>query len=150
MPYQLAQINVALAKDDLDSPALAGFISQLAATNAQAEASPGFVWRLQDYGDANTIQVEDNPRLIVNMSVWESVAALRHFVYQTSHVGLIQAREQWFKRMDQAHLALWWLPTGEVPTLADGLARLDHLRQQGPSLAAFTFAKPFLHPASTG
>ncbi|AVP96921.1 DUF3291 domain-containing protein [Ahniella affigens] len=143
MPFQLAQINVALAKDDLNSPALAGFVSQLAETNERAEASPGFVWRLKDYGDANTIQIEDNPRLIVNMSVWETLESLRHFVYKTPHIGLIQARAQWFEKLDQAHTALWWQPSGHPPTLAEGLERLNHLRAHGPTATAFTFGKLF-------
>lgn len=146
MTYQLAQINVALAKDDLNSPTLASFVSQLAAINALAEASPGFVWRLKDYGDASTIQVEDDPRLIVNMSVWESLESLRHFVYKTPHTGLIQARAQWFDKMDQAHTTLWWQPSGRPPTLHEGLERLYHLRAHGPTETAFTFGKLFPSP----
>ncbi len=45
--------------------------------NALAEASAGFVWRLQTTeGDATAVRVFDDERFIVNMSVWESLDQL--------------------------------------------------------------------------
>lgn len=143
MPHHLAQINVALARDNLDAPSMSGFTSRLAEINQLAEASPGFIWRLEEYGDATSIQISENPRLLVNMSVWESVEALRQFAYQSRHVELIRGRAQWFEPLGTMHQALWWVPMGHVPSLAEGLARLEHLRAQGPSDQAFTFGKVF-------
>lgn len=51
--YQLAQLNIATMKESLESPSMADFVANLERINALAEASPGFVWRLQDEaGDA--------------------------------------------------------------------------------------------------
>ena len=51
--WHLAQVNIALPREPLDAPLLAGFVAALAPVNAVADASPGFVWRLQtDDGDA--------------------------------------------------------------------------------------------------
>ena len=62
----LAQINVARAVAELDSPVMAGFVSQLAEINALADRSPGFVWRLQtDAGDATAVRAYGDPRIIV-------------------------------------------------------------------------------------
>ena len=45
--FHLAQVNVARLAAPLDSPQLAGFVANLQPINAIADASPGFVWRLQ-------------------------------------------------------------------------------------------------------
>lgn|GEM_PF-2672565 len=55
--------------------------------NALVEATPGFVGRLQsESGNATDIQAFDDPHLLVNMSVWTSVNALRAYVYQSARV----------------------------------------------------------------
>ena len=43
-------------------------------------------------------------------------------------------------------LALWWIPAGHIPTVAEGLERLAHLKQHGPTARAFTFRAPFPSP----
>ena len=41
-----------------------------------AEASPGFVWRLQgDNGNATEILTTADPYFLINMSVWKSIEA---------------------------------------------------------------------------
>ena len=77
--FHLAQINTARALASLDDPLMEGFVSQLAEVNALADESPGFVWRLADEsGNAATdIHAFDDERILVNMSVWESLEALR-------------------------------------------------------------------------
>ncbi|MGH6886854.1 MAG: DUF3291 domain-containing protein, partial [Geminicoccales bacterium] len=82
----IAQLNIARAKAPLEDPLLADFMAQLDAVNAMAEASPGFVWRLKsDSGNATDIRAYDDPRMIVNMSVWDSIDALFAFTYKTAH-----------------------------------------------------------------
>lgn len=58
--HQLAQLNIAKLKFALDDPALSEFVDNLEKINALADASPGFVWRLQtDDGDATAIDFFD-------------------------------------------------------------------------------------------
>jgi len=84
--YHLAQINIARALAPLDDPLLTEFMTQLDAINALADASPGFVWRLQaDGGNATSIRAYDDERVIVNMSVWALLEALTAFVYASAH-----------------------------------------------------------------
>jgi hypothetical protein len=145
--YHLAQINIARAIADLDSPLMAEFVSRLDEINALAERSKGFVWRLQgDDGDATAIRAFDDPRTYINMSVWETPQDLKNFVYRTVHVELLRDREAWFSRLPEQHQAAWWVPAGHRPTAEEGRDRLLKLREQGPSAAAFTLAKPFLPP----
>ncbi len=99
-----------------------------------ADHSPGFVWRLRtDAGNATGIEVDDDPRLIVNMSGWESQDALFDYVYKSGHLQVLARRKAWFERLDTPSIALWWTPVGAPPTLEDGLERLDHLVRHGPS-----------------
>jgi hypothetical protein len=148
MTYHLAQINVARGKGPLDSPLMEGFTAQVDAVNAVAESSPGFVWRLVDLDGegVSASEVFSDPLIIVNMSVWESVEALRDYVYRHHHGQVFRDRKQWFDDLDGPGLAMWWIPAGERPTLVDAKRRLERLAQQGPTAEAFTFREVFAMP----
>ncbi|MDJ0937567.1 MAG: DUF3291 domain-containing protein [Kiloniellales bacterium] len=149
MSHHLAQMNVGTILYDLADPRMKGFVDNLERINALAEASLGFVWRLQDEaGDATGIQVTDDPRFIVNLSLWETAEALFDFVYRSAHTGIMAQRRQWFLRPADAFQVLWWLPAGEVPTVEAGLARLQRLRDLGPTPEAFTFKQRFPAPGA--
>jgi len=143
----LAQVNVAFPLAPLDSELLRDFVSQLAPVNEAADASPGFVWRPQtEDGDATAIRAFGDDRLLVNMSVWESLEALRAFVYRSpAHVGVMRRRREWFDRIG-TYLALWWVTAGHRPTVAEAEKRLTLLQAVGPSPDAFTFAHHFAEP----
>jgi hypothetical protein len=146
--HHLAQVNIALPVAPLDSPALAGFVAALDEVNALADAAPGFVWRLQtEDGNATAIRAFGDDRLIVNMTVWTSLEALAQYVYRGGHVAVLRRRREWFVPMDEAFQALWWVPAGQRPTVADAERRLAHLRGHGPTEYAFTFRAPFPAPA---
>jgi hypothetical protein len=143
----LAQLNIALGKDIVDSPALAEFAANLDRINALADAAPGFVWRLQgESGDATSIRAFDDERMIVNFSIWESVEALWDFVYNSGHLEVMRRRREWFRRLPEAYVVLWWIPEGSIPTVEEAIARLDHLRQHGPTPHAFSFKQRFAAP----
>jgi hypothetical protein len=146
--WHLAQINVARMRGPLDSSVMAAFAAQIPAINALAEASSGFVWRLQvPAGDATTLRVFPDPLLLVNLSVWETIDALRQYVYHAAHGAAFRDRAQWFEPIDEAHLALWWIRAGTEPTLEEASERLERIRSQGPTPEAFSFAQPFEAPA---
>jgi Domain of unknown function (DUF3291) len=144
MTYHLAQVNIAKMLAPIDSPVMADFAANLDPINALAERSEGFVWRLkEDNNNATSIKVYDDDFIIVNMSVWESVDHLYTYAYRTDHVQYIGRRKEWFERMSEHHMALWYVPQGEYPTVADAVARLNYLRQNGETPFAFTFKKRF-------
>lgn len=121
-------------------------MAQLDPVNAIADQAPGFVWRLQtDEGNATSISVLGNERLIVNMSVWESIDQLADFVYRSGHVAVMRRRREWFERI-KVFMALWWVPAGHLPTVAEAEERLEHLRIHGPATHAFTFRRRFPPP----
>ena len=144
--HDLAQLNIAVMKAPLESPAMTDFVAGLDRINALAEGSPGFVWRLKDdAGNATAIRPFGDDTL-VNLSVWRSVAALEHYVYRTAHVEFVRRRKEWFDKMAETHMVLWWVPQGERPTLTQAAERLALLRAQGPSSEAFNFRLAFPPP----
>ena len=149
--FHLAQVNIALPREPLDAPLLAEFVAQLDPVNASADAAPGFVWRLQtEEGDATGIRAFGDDRLIVNMSIWESLEALRAFVYRdAAHLAVLRRRREWFERLE-SFLVLWWIPAGHRPTVAEAEHRLALLRDLGPSPDAFTFRRHFPPPDAVG
>jgi hypothetical protein len=145
--YQLAQLNVAKMLAPLDDPRMAAFVDALAPINVAADSSPGFVWRLEDEsGDATSIRVFDDDMVLVNMSVWESVDALKTFVYRSDHAAVMSRRRDWFTRHTTAYLVLWWVPEGHRPTESEARDRLERLQTEGPSQEAFTFGRIFPPP----
>lgn len=142
-PRQLAQVNVARLLAPVDSPEVAEFVALLEPINQLADSSPGFVWRMQsDAGDATSIRVFDDEMIIINLTVWESIEALRAFTYSTAHVGVLRRRREWFERLATAHLAMWWVEQGHRPTAQEAQDRLERLRRDGPTPEAFTFRTP--------
>ena len=145
--YHLAQLNIALMRAPLEDPVMDGFSSQLDQINALADRSPGFVWRLQtEEGDATAIQAFDNPLILVNMSVWESLEALHQFVYESDHKSLLRDRREWFHRLEGPGLVLWWVKAGHQPDPEEARRQLELLAKAGPGVDAFTFGKHFPAP----
>jgi len=142
--YHLAQINIGRAVGDVDGPLLADFMALLDPVNELADRSPGFVWRMQDDAGNNTaLRPYEDERIIINMSTWESLEALRAFVYTGMHVGVLRRRREWFEHFESTYLALWWVPAGTIPTVEDAKLRLASLDEHGPTPYAFTFRKTF-------
>ena len=142
---QIAQVNIARMKAPLDSPVMESFVGRLAEINALADGSPGFVWRLQTpEGDATYLRPYDDDRILFNLSVWESVEALKNYVYRTAHAELLRDRRNWFEQFAGSSVALWWVPAGHVPGIDEAKQRLARLAEDGPSQFAFTFKT--VHP----
>ena len=143
--YHLAQINIAHMVAPLDDPVMQDFVAGLEPINALADDAPGFVWRLQsEAGDATDIQAFDDETILVNMSVWEDVASLKAFVYRSQHVSFLRRRKEWFEKFDGVFVALWWVPAGHIPAIAEAKERLAHLTEHGATPYAFTFKRIFM------
>jgi hypothetical protein len=146
--FHLAQLNIGRFRAPLDDPIMEGFRTALDPINALADGAPGFVWRLQtEEGNATAIRPYAGDDLMaINLSVWKSLESLRQFVYKSPHLETLRARKQWFEPIDGPILVLWWIPAGQIPTVAEAQGRLQHLRVHGPTSHAFTFKTPFPAP----
>ena len=151
MAYHLAQINVGHLIAPIDDPKIAEFVSQLDPINALADCAPGFVWRLQSTsGNATDIAYNDDPFMIVNMSVWESIEALRDYAYRSDHISVFRDRAKWFEKMDKPNYCLWWVLEGHRPTVAEGRERLERYQTHGATPYSFWFSQRFPQPADEG
>lgn len=137
----IAQLNVAYAKAPLESAEMAEFVDNLDRINSLAESSAGFIWRLQSTeGHAINIKILDDPRFILNLSVWRSVKDLHQFVFKTDHKEFVKRRDEWFAPSKAASVIIWQLDEGKaMPTVEDAFERLTYFRDNGPSETAFTW-----------
>lgn len=143
--WHLAQVNIGRARGAITDDVMLGFVSQLAEINALAERSPGFVWRLQtEDGDATAYRPypHDNS-ILINMSVWTDLDLLRDYVFRTAHAAVMRRRREWFERFEGVYVALWWIPAGHRPSLAEAVSRIAQLEAHGPTPHAFSFAQAF-------
>jgi len=149
--HDLAQLNIGRLLAPTDSPVVAEFMEALDEVNALADRSPGFVWRFQtDEGNATAERPFPDDTILVNLSTWESIDALSDYVYRTVHAEYLRRRREWFERLDEVGIVLWWVPTGHRPSVAEAIERLEHLQQHGSTHRAFTFRHRFEAPRTDG
>ena len=137
----IGQMNFAIARAPLDHPSMADFTNNLARINQLAEQSVGFVWRLQDEtGNATSIKIMTDPKAILNVSVWQSVADLHAFAFHSEHKLFVRRRDEWFVPSAFQSAAIWNMEEGDkMPTPEQAFERLRHLQTHGPSGFAFDF-----------
>lgn len=140
----IAQVNIARMLAPADSPVMADFVANLDRINALAESSIGFVWRLKsDDNNATSIKIFDDDYIIVNMSVWQNIDSLFEFVYRSAHVEIFKRRKEWFEKMMQMHMALWYVNPEHKPSTEEAKERLTYIRENGETPYAFSFKKRF-------
>ena len=141
--HHLAQLNIAKMNYPIDAPEMVDFVDLLEDINALADKAPGFVWRLQtEDGDATAIDYF-GPDYLVNKSVWKDIDSLHRYVYRTAHADVMKRRHDWFERMTEAYIVLWWVPAGYLPGIEEAGERLEQLRRDGPGPGAFTLKQRF-------
>jgi hypothetical protein len=130
----IAELNIARLLHPIDDPRTAEFTDNLDRVNALAERSEGFVWRMKDdaTGNATGIEVTDDPMMIANLSVWDSVE-----VFRTVHSRFYARRAAWFHRGAAPDFVMWDVAPGHRPTMKEALDRLSTLRAHGDGPAAF-------------
>ncbi|MFJ8042531.1 DUF3291 domain-containing protein [Kitasatospora sp. NPDC096147] len=146
--HQLAQVNLARLLYPLDGPELADFVRALDPVNQLAEEANGFVWRYTEPATAGEKVVFDDEWLIVNMSVWRDPDALEAYVYSPGHIAVLRRRREWFARVGEVMTALWWVPAGHRPTVAEAEEKLLKLRAEGPGPQVFTLREGFPPPGA--
>jgi hypothetical protein len=143
MTHHLVHFNLATARGGLDEPVMATFVAMLEHVNRLAGESPGFVWTPAGTEAGDGAVIFDNPRALANISLWRSLEELHRFVYTGVHGGAVRRKEEWFEPVDGPAYVLWWIIAGELPTIVEAKQRLERLKAEGPTAAAFTFSAPF-------
>lgn len=138
----LAQLNIARLLAPIDDPQIADFVAKIDEINLLAESDEGFVWRLKDdTNNATSFHPFGDEKIIITMSVWKSVEALKEFTYKSGHAEVMKNRAKWFEKHIEAYLVLWWIPEDHIPTIEEAKERLQYLNENGESEHAFTFRK---------
>lgn len=137
---QLATFNIATAKKPPGSGEMAVFESMLDAVHALAERSPGFVWRMKT--EDGSLLLDERSRDLLNVAVFEDVAALRDFTFNTIHKKAMHRSEGLFKHPEIYHV-MWWVPDGHQPSIDECYRRLEILQTEGPSVRAFGWDEIF-------
>ena len=142
--YHLAENNLAWMRYPFEDPRMTGMRDEIDRINRLGDRSPGFVWRFETpAGDATDVRVLDDPRILFNLTIWETVEDLRRYVYRTEHVEFFRRRREWFLPPPNEPVALWWVPEGERPDVDEAMARIERLWRDGPSPEAFTLKQVY-------
>ena len=144
----LAQLNVGRLVDDPDSDPVTEFMNALEPINLLGELSPGFVWMLKDDEGVGATGErfpghEDDERYVVNLTVWEDIESLRHYVSRSGHGMYLRRRREWFEKADEPTVVLWWIEEGHIPDLTEAAEHLARLRRDGPTPQAFDLRTTF-------
>jgi hypothetical protein len=146
--YQLAEINIARMKGvAISDPIMKEFVDNLGKVNEIAEQSEGFVWRLKDEdNNATNLNPYNDEQVIVNVSVWDSIESLEHYMYKTFHSEFLKRRKEWFQSFGQVSTAMWWIKKGEIPDMDQAMEKLDYLQKNGVSEIVFNFKQKYPKP----
>ena len=140
--HHLAELNLGILKYDWDDPRVQDFVNGLDLVNGAAKRSKGFVW-MMDPDEMAFEQTSDqgtmgaNPRMASTLSVWEDVASLEQFVWNTVHKKFYDRKAEWYDMGAVLRFAMWWVPVGYRPTMGEAMARFRHLEKHGTSVQAF-------------
>jgi hypothetical protein len=139
--YQLAELNVGRLLAPTDDPRVADFMGALDKINGLGKRMPGFVWMMEGSGEPGTGNTEakigGDAQFVSNMTVWQDVASLEAFVWNTVHRAFYERRAEWFEVLGKMHFVMWWVPAGYKPSLDEALERLAFLQANGDTDQAF-------------
>ena len=137
----IAELNIGRLIAPDDDPRVAEFMEAIDKINGLGKRMPGFVWMMEGSGAPNTgntdTKLSSDPQLVTNMTVWEDVASLENFVFNTVHKQFYDRREEWFEVLGRQHFVMWYVQDGHKPTLDEALERLAYKEKHGDSDHAF-------------
>lgn len=146
--YQIAEINIARMKGvNINDPVMKEFVDNLDKVNALAESSEGFIWRLKDdNNNATSHNPYDDEQVVINISVWQNIEALENFMYKTLHSVFLKRRKEWFQTFGKVYTAMWWVSSGQFPSVQEATDKLEYLQKNGASEWVFDFKRKFPPP----
>jgi hypothetical protein len=146
-PIVLAQMNYARLLFPLNDPKMKEFQLALEPVNLIAKSTPGFVWSYDNDDEAEHMAVDllrEDPLLMPQLSLWQNMAALRHFVFKSGHAMYFKRKKEWFTSPPAPYSVCWWHDLRandyQPPSLKESFHRCAYLKEHGPSEYAFDFA----------
>ena len=84
----------------MGDPRLDNYIAAAKVVNRLAKRAEGFVWKYAtQLGGGASILADDDPRIVINLTVWQSLSSLKHFVWKTLRTNTYDRRGVWFTPM---------------------------------------------------
>lgn len=77
------------------------------------------------------------------LSLWSDIESPMAFSYGGYHAETMRHGREWFPKQEWPPLVLWWVADGHRPEWSEGVVRLEHLHDNGPSPFAFDFRNAF-------
>lgn len=158
----LAVMNIARLRFPMNHPLMAEFQFALGPINEIARNTPGFLWmydsnqwNLPSFSppqgeDVLLAEMASNDMWMPQLSMWENLESLQHFVFKSGHAMYFRRKHEWFEKEEpQQHETkpfypvknvLWHVPAArqqEPPTLIQAFQKLGRIRSFGPSADAF-------------
>ena len=152
--HHLAIYNFNNFRERAEAPTNRGFHARNAINFEAAEISDGFLARsgYDDEPGPRSWGKQVFPRFYIErgdgyapstLSLWRDLSALYAFSYSGIHIDALRNARQWFDRSEWPSYVLWWVTKDHTPTWSEGVERLEHLHDHGPSLFAFAFEQVF-------
>ena len=149
--FQLAQINVGRLRAPVDSPLVAEFMEALDPINAARRGQPWLRLALPDRGGQRhrgaPVRRRQHPGQHVGLGVGRRPRRVRLPLGTTPRTCGAggSGSSGWRRRSPRCG----GCRPATSRTIEEGIARLEHLRANGPSPHAFTFREPFPAPAAS-
>ena len=143
MEYYLANINVAKVLTSKMDPGMQDFFDNINKVNQLADNSDGFIWRYDEDTDPLNNTLFGGDEFVVNFSVWKDIDSLYEFTYRSFHADIFRRKKEWFARLKEPTMALWYVPIGHIPTQKEASEKLHYIRIHGPSPISFNFKERF-------
>lgn len=139
--HHIAELNIGRLVAEPGDPRVAEFMEAIDRINTMGKRMPGFVWMMEGSGAPGTgnteTKLDGDAQFVSNLTVWEDVNSLEHFVFNTVHKQFYDRRTEWFEVMKDQHFVMWWIEKGKTPTLDEARERLAYKDKHGDSDHAF-------------
>ena len=134
----IAQMNWGRMRYSLDDTRMAEFARALAGVYQMAEDHAGFIWRIPDTEAASQLSALGfDDKTSATVSVWEDVASLRQYTFETLHGEFLKRSSEWFETVDGPQLVIWDVAHDAQPSFKEAFGRLDDLKQNGQDANAY-------------
>jgi hypothetical protein len=146
---KVAFMTIGLLHEPFGDPRVQGFMERIETNFSTAKDSDGFLGFSQNKPDQKAIlpklfQIEGyENRTLVTLTLWANLESVFAFSYNGVHAEALSKRKEWFVKADWPSYVAWWVEDDHNPTWREACNRYDKLCNQGPSLEAFDFKKPF-------
>jgi hypothetical protein len=144
---RLAFYAVNVLRESPEHPDMRGFFDELDGILASARATDGCVSVVVGSAAPALPQVEGVSYPLTTLSVWEDAESALAFTFHFTgrHGVVMRRRNEWLVPFTGPMYAAWWIGAHDIPTWDEAIARIEHLRANGPSPYAFNFSAPFTH-----